>query len=294
MTKPIILDGGMGRLLKRIGAPFYQPEWSAAALIEAPDKVAEAHNLFIEAGADIITTNTYSLVPFHIGQEKYDEAGAHLTKLAATIAKECADKADRDVKVAGCIPPVHGSYRPDLYDVESARELYKPLISEQIDDIDFWLAETISSLKEAQEVAKAVKGTNKPLWISFTVKDREDKSEPPMLRSGKNIEEAVKLANAVGAEAMLFNCSRVEEMAPALEIAAKVRPTGLKLGVYANAFGAISSDHQASSGVTPLRDITPEEYLESAKEWQEIGADIIGGCCGIMPDHIKLLSANLK
>ena len=59
-----LLDGGMGRELMRIGAPFRQPEWSALALIEAPEFVLKAHQAFIEAGARIITTNSYALVPF--------------------------------------------------------------------------------------------------------------------------------------------------------------------------------------------------------------------------------------
>lgn len=63
-----ILDGGMGRELKRIGAPFQQPEWSALALMEAPAFVSQAHNAFIQAGTDIITTNSYAVVPFHIGK----------------------------------------------------------------------------------------------------------------------------------------------------------------------------------------------------------------------------------
>ncbi|GAM61183.1 homocysteine S-methyltransferase [Vibrio ishigakensis] len=64
MTKVTILDGGMGRELKRIGAPFSQPLWSAQALIESPKHVAQAHLGFIEAGAEIITVNSYACVPF--------------------------------------------------------------------------------------------------------------------------------------------------------------------------------------------------------------------------------------
>jgi len=65
-----ILDGGMGRELLRIGAPFAQPEWSALALMQAPDMVARAHRHFIDAGAEIITANTYALIPFHVGHDK--------------------------------------------------------------------------------------------------------------------------------------------------------------------------------------------------------------------------------
>ena len=64
----IILDGGIGRHLEKIGAPFGKPEWSALSLIQNPDFVFRAHHDFINAGADVITTNSYAIVPFHIGK----------------------------------------------------------------------------------------------------------------------------------------------------------------------------------------------------------------------------------
>ena len=66
-----ILDGGMGIYLRESGAPFKQPEWSALALIEAPETVKNAHLAYVDAGADIITTNSYALVPFHIGEKDF-------------------------------------------------------------------------------------------------------------------------------------------------------------------------------------------------------------------------------
>ena len=70
-----ILDGGMGRELHRIGAPFRQPEWSALALIETPERVAEVHDGFAAAGARILTTNSYAVVPFHIGEARFAAMG---------------------------------------------------------------------------------------------------------------------------------------------------------------------------------------------------------------------------
>ena len=78
MTPPrelLVLDGGMGRELAAMGAPFRQPEWSALALIEAPRMVLAAHAAFVAAGADVVTTNSYALVPFHIGDARF-ETGA--------------------------------------------------------------------------------------------------------------------------------------------------------------------------------------------------------------------------
>jgi S-methylmethionine-dependent homocysteine/selenocysteine methylase len=66
-----ILDDGTGRELLRVGAPFRQPEWSALALIEAPEFVTRAHRAFIAAGAEVITSDSYALVPFHLGAARF-------------------------------------------------------------------------------------------------------------------------------------------------------------------------------------------------------------------------------
>lgn len=88
-----ILDGGLGRELARRGAPFRQPEWSALALIEAPETVKEVHLDFINAGAEVITTNNYAVVPFHIGQERFETDGVRLIKVAIEQAKMQLKKA---------------------------------------------------------------------------------------------------------------------------------------------------------------------------------------------------------
>ncbi|RUU42317.1 homocysteine S-methyltransferase, partial [Mesorhizobium sp. M6A.T.Ca.TU.002.02.2.1] len=114
MNDITILDGGMGRELERIGAPFRQPEWSALALMEAPEMVRRVHEDYIRAGAKVITTNSYALVPFHIGEGRFRARGAELASLAGRLAREAADGTP-SVKVAGSLPPIFGSYQPELF-----------------------------------------------------------------------------------------------------------------------------------------------------------------------------------
>lgn len=297
-TLPIILDGGMGRELERIGAPFQQPEWSAQALIEAPDYISQVHRSFIKAGAEIITTNTYALVPFHLGEKIFYEQGPDLIKLAARLARECVN-GNSSLLVAGSIPPVLGSYRPDLFSVEQAQPLLELLIKNQEVDVDIWLAETISSIAEAAMIKSRTGVTGKPTWIAFTVKD--EISTESTLRSGELVYDAVSQIAGQNVLAILFNCSRVEVMQAAL-IAAKQAlidqgiENEVQLGVYANNFPPIGELHAAntSNGISGVRDdVTPEKYSEFASSWIKSGASIIGGCCGVSPDHIKKL-AKLK
>jgi len=122
----LILDGGMGRELLRRGAPFRQPEWSALALTEAPDVVRDAHLDFIRAGAEVITANSYAVVPFHIG-DRFELEAQTLAATAGRLAREAATQSGRDVKVAGSLPPLFGSYRPDLFEAARAPMLAAPL-----------------------------------------------------------------------------------------------------------------------------------------------------------------------
>ncbi|MEO0398251.1 MAG: homocysteine S-methyltransferase family protein [Pseudomonadota bacterium] len=294
MAKITMLDGGMGRELKRIGAPFGQPEWSALALMEAPEKVLEAHNNFLASGSDIITTNAYAVVPFHIGEAAFKARGAELIALAGSLAREAAAAAGRPVKVAGSLPPVLGSYNPEGFDTTVAGPVIDVLIENQRAYVDCWLIETTSSVDEALFTLSKLAEEDKPVWLSLTLTDREDDDAPCTLRSGEPVEEAIaKVVDVVDIDALLFNCSPPEEMETAITIArsiAKSRGVELKIGAYANAFTRIAKGHKANETVTDLREeLTPERYASFAEKWAAAGATLIGGCCGIGPDHIKCM-----
>ena len=288
----VILDGGTGRELARRGAPFRQPEWSALALIESPQFVSAVHRAYVEAGADVITTNSYALVPFHIGAERFAAEGASLAARAGRLAREVADASPQAVRVAGSLPPVCGSYRPDLVDLDRARPILEVLIGALAPNIDQWLAETLSSLAEARLCATLTAPTGKALWLSFTLED-EEATDEPALRSGESVAEAARLAQEVGAAALLFNCSQPEVMEAAVRSAQAQlgADSATRLGVYANAFPPMAADAEANSGLSPIReDLTPEGYGRFAAAWHAAGASILGGCCGIGPEHI----ANLR
>ena len=235
-------------------------------------------------------------MPFHIGEKRFNEQGADLIKLAARLARECVNENSGPL-VAGCIPPVLGSYRPDLFFVEQAKPLLDVLIENQQKDVDIWLAETISSIAEAAMIKARTLITEKPTWISFTVKD--EISSESTLRSGESVYDAVSQIAGQNVSAILFNCSCVEVMEAAVKTAKQaLLDLGLvdevQLGVYANNFPPIDEQHQANNGITGIRDeLTPNKYGEFAASWLKSGASIIGGCCGTSPEHIKKL-AELK
>jgi S-methylmethionine-dependent homocysteine/selenocysteine methylase len=288
-----ILDGGISRELQKLGAPFRQPEWSALALMETPDLVSAAHDLFAVAGAEVITTNSYAIVPFHIGEARFVSDGARLAALCGQLARAVADQ--RGVKVAASLPPVLGSYRPDFFDPDEARAILAVLIAGLSPCADVWLAETLSTLAEARLIAELLAGDPRPLWLSFTLGDGAT-APPATLRSGESVQAAAELAQAVGAHALLFNCSKPEVMDAAVRAAkAALEGTEIAIGAYANGFGEADDGVAANEVIRAIRtDLDPPRYLAWAQTWVESGATIIGGCCGIGPSHIAALAAAFR
>lgn len=301
-SKVTILDGGMGRELLRSGAPFRQPEWSALALIEAPEFVEKAHDAFVGAGADVITTNSYAVVPFHVGDKRFAEDGLALVSLSGKLARAAAAKSGGHVRVAGSLPPVFGSYRPDLFDPGKAPEILSVLVQGLGPYVDFWLAETQGSLREVETIRAVLGNDTRPLWLSFTLEDGRGVEDVisgrslPTLRSGEAVADAAVKAVELGAGALLFNCSQAEIMEAAIRAARRAlgtRSYSTPIGVYANAFvpkPEPDATLPANAGLSGLRDdLDPPGYLLFARRWVEAGATIVGGCCGIGPEHIAEL-----
>ena len=295
-----ILDGGMSRELQRLGAELKQPEWSALALINAPDIVRQVHAEFIEAGADVVTTNSYALVPFHIGEERFRKDGASLIALSGRLAREAADASGREVTVAGSLPPIFGSYEPQNFDASRVQD-YLGVLVENLDPfVDVWLGETLSLIAEGEAVRQAVAKTGKPFWISFTLDDdtAQVNGAEPKLRSGETVRAAAEWAAGSGAAALLFNCSKPEVMKAAVETAAtafKEKNASLEIGVYANAFEGEQGETAANEGLHSTRaDLTDDIYSRFACTWADAGATMIGGCCGIGAAHIHKVAGALR
>ncbi|WP_303818670.1 homocysteine S-methyltransferase family protein [Actinobacillus minor] len=292
-----ILDGGMSRELMRLNAPFRQPEWSALSLYEKPSAVQQVHENFIQSGAEIITTNSYAVVPFHIGDQRFIADGKMLADLAGRLAKQAVKNSQKDVKIAGSLPPLFGSYRPDLFQADKVKETAQPLIDGLAPYVDFWLCETQSAIIEPQSI-KPLLPDNRPLWVSFTLTDDEPTPEP-QLRSGESVKMAVENMIELGVQAILFNCCQPEVITEALNITRQTlaahQATHIQIGAYANAFAPQPKDATANDGLDEVRpDLDPQAYLTWAQKWVDCGATIIGGCCGIGLEHIQALSANLK
>ena len=152
-----------------------------------------------------------------------------------------------------------------------------------------WLGETLSLIAEAEVVVAATRDSNKPVWIAFTLNESDD--GPPSLRSGELVEDAARWALHSGVKALLFNCCRPEVIDAAVRVAKEFVGQKVLIGAYANSFEPKPKMHQANEVVSGIReDLNPAQYGEYANRWIENGASIVGGCCGIGCEHIRLLA----
>ena len=284
----IFLDGSMGNeLLKRAKKPA-TGLWSAQFLIDSPELVQEVHEDYVNAGANILTTNTYSTIPSYLSKENKTQLMSELVKKAGKIAKKVADKADHEVLVAGSLPPLDESYRPDLVPEESESvPVYEEMIRQLDPFVDFYLCETISSLKETSHVLKALKNRpdpQKPIWLSWTLS--EDRTS--ILRSGESIKDAFLYAEDFNPSAYLFNCTDPEAITEGIKVMKSL--TNKPTGGYPNVFG-VPLDWTLDNEVEiNLRNLSLNKFVEYKNIWKELGAEIIGGCCGIGPEYISALT----
>ncbi|MEK6192764.1 MAG: homocysteine S-methyltransferase family protein, partial [Deltaproteobacteria bacterium] len=166
LQRPILLDGGMGRELRFRGVDVMTSIWSARALIDSPAVVREVHSDFIAAGADIITINSYGIVKSNLAWAGIEDRFEELNLLACELAKEARDASGRDVLIAGSLPPLAGSYRPErVGKFEEIEPLYREQAEVLAPHVDILLCETMSSADEGRAAAAAATQTGKPVWV---------------------------------------------------------------------------------------------------------------------------------
>ncbi|MDV4144861.1 MULTISPECIES: homocysteine S-methyltransferase family protein [Shimia] len=287
MTQIILKDGGSGQELIRRSSMPPHPLWSAKVMMEEPHHVQAVHEAFIRAGAKLITLNTYTVTPERLEREGVAEMFAPLQAQAGDLVRRAMDAVGVEgVCVAGCLPPLHGSYRPDM--TRSHDDLlpaYRVVAEAQAAHADVMLCETLSSISEATAATQAGVETGLPTYVAMTLND--DLSGT--LRSGEPLEDALDALEGMGQAGVLLNCSKPEVVSRNIHT---LLARGGVVGAYANGFTGIEALEIGGtvSGLKARTDVTPEIYADYAMGWVEEGARFVGGCCEVGPAHIAKLA----
>ncbi len=286
-----LLDGGMGYELKLRGVkvPDYTNSiWSALALIEDPEAIVDVHVAYIEAGADVLTINNYSVTPPILTREEMGDRVEELTGLAVDLAEEACVRAGRRPRLAGSFPPLETSYRADLVDGRQAvLEGYGRIASVLKERVDLILCETLANSHEAVWACEAAAETGLDYWMSWTLQGTRLNTLP----SGESLSDACAALGDLGPAAHLVNCCGANFVTAALPKLRKAT-TG-PIGGYANAEHVTPDD--SVDGVDVNVDasqreaatyLNPDAYAQEVRRWLDAGASVIGGCCGTRPKHI--------
>lgn len=288
MASVVLLDGGTSLELLRRSANKTPRHWSAEYLFAEPDLVRAVHLDYIRAGARVVTINAYSASFTRMAMVMAEDRVPELQRLACTLACEAraqAGAAGEGVAIAGCIPPLNGTYRPDrVRGFATNVDEYRRLAELQAPHVDLFLCETMSTGEEARAAAAAVGEFGKPVWVGWTLDDTA-----PTLRSGETIAAAHAALDGLRVGAVLANCSPPETISAAMPA---LVATGLPTGGYANGFTGIPKNFlpgKTRDQVKAREDLDPDAYARFALDWVGAGAAIVGGCCEVGPAHIARL-----
>jgi S-methylmethionine-dependent homocysteine/selenocysteine methylase len=274
----LLLDGATGTELAHRGVPTPLPLWSAAALLTHAAVVAEIHRDYVAAGADILVANTFRTNPRALRRAGLLTDGPRLNRLAIELARQAAATAGvarPAPRVAASVAPVEDCYSPQLVPDEAA------LLAEHGQMVQ-WLAETspdllwietMSTVREARAAARCAAEAGFEFVVSFVVRENGD------LLSGEPLEVAVEAVEPFGPAAIGLNCIPPAGLTAALPrlACATTRP----LAAYAHI-----GNPDPITGWSFSQDVPPSEYARHAQRWIELGARIVGGCCGTTPAHI--------
>ncbi|MEW6056218.1 MAG: homocysteine S-methyltransferase family protein [Bdellovibrionota bacterium] len=297
-TPFLILDGPTGTELIRKG---YQPSehlWTAKASLDRPDLLLEVHQNYLRAGAQILTANTFRA-------NSYSSKKAGLTVLetrklvhsSVALATEAVEafESEEALFVAGSIGPLEDCYRPELVPpLKVLEEVHRQTAQWLVEaGCDLVLIETMGTLREARAALDAAqKARAKSVLVSFIV----DETGSHLL-GGEPLVGAAQECVSHGAGAVLVNCVHSSVIEKALRALQAITAQGVVLGAYANASKmTIAGSKQIKwrpDGLTVEQQAA--EYAQSALEWmRSYHSLILGGCCGMTPEHIRALSQILR
>jgi methionine synthase I (cobalamin-dependent) len=274
----VLLDGSMGTLLQDRGLA----DGGAGELwnVDHPDRVREVHEQYADAGARILTTNTFGGTRPRLVMHGLEARVHELNEAAAALARKVAD--ERGLLVAGDLGPTGELLEPlGTMTQADAQEIFAEQLRGLRDGgIDVVVVETMSDLGEVGAAVAAAHEVTPDLPVVATM------SFDTNLRTmmGVRPADAVTAIAAMGVDAVGANCGRgPADMETIAEQLAGARPDGLLLVAQTNAgLPQVVGDHFEY-------DKTPADLADHAQALHKLGIDVIGACCGSTPDHIAAM-----
>ncbi len=285
----VILDGAIGTEILRRNVT-----WADHQLVNKPEFVRGIHEDYMRVGAEIISTNSFQLCRRalynhfrddahreHIGAVDLDTRAEKLLAASVKLAVEARNvvKPKQPCAIAAAVTTLEWCFRPDLApDDKKARTEYGEIFKTVKDaGADLVLLETVNSIGEARTALEVCKELGLPCWIGFVP------TEEGKLFTGETLKDACAAIEPLGVDAILLNCAPPDDITAGMK---QLAPHAhVPIGTYAH-IGRFDPPEWLFTDEYP-----PARYCDESKKWKQMGAKILGGCCGTTPDHIAALGA---
>jgi len=278
-TTGLLFDGAIGTELQRKGLPSGKPPdlWN----LENPDAVREMHAAYVDAGSDVVVTNTFNANPLRFAEYKSDQSWEELTRRGVELAKQAVSGralVAGEIGPSGLLLEPVGPGKPEEIERSFAAQA-KVMDGE---GVDLFIAETFFSLQEILLVARAIRTVStRPFILSMTF---EKKRRGYFTIMGDRIDRALQAMVHAGAIAVGANCTLGS--ADMIELAGEAR--------RAVSIPVIIQPNAGQPQVTPEGTIyneDPESFAANIARIRELGVEIVGGCCGTQPATIGAIRA---
>lgn len=277
----LVADGATGTNLQARGLERGLP--SDVWVLENPQQIVQLHRDFMAAGADIILTSSFGGTTISLEHSGLAERAAEINRRAVELAKQAT--AGTDVLVAGSMGPTGEILKPlgklDEHVAIAAFAEQARALTEA--GVDLLVIETQFDLQEASAAVKGARSVSSlPLVVSFSY-DRGTRT-----MTGVKPSQMCREISALGVDVLGINCGRsLEDNLKALEELYQV--SSLPIWFKPNA-GLPRLDDEEK----PIYDVTPEMMAAQVPEWLAAGAQIVGGCCGTSPEHLRQIAQAVK
>ena len=282
LKKPLIMDGAMGTELIRRGIELPLPLWSSMSNINQYDQVMNIHKDYIDAGSDILTTNTFRTTPRTFIKAGYSQNESKIISeqccnMAIKAAKHAVKK--KNTLIAGSVAPLEDCYEPLHFPgKEIAKKEFQLIIKRIIrNGVDILLFETMGNYDEIESVLHVSKDIDIPRWLSIVLKNKNS------ILDGTQLKKVVELANKNKIDMVLINCTPINIISDALDIFLGYRKG--KWGIYPNA-----GEHMPTKDGKFVSKLDDESFCRTIQDYITLGASVVGSCCGSTPNTVRKIS----
>ena len=291
--KTRILDGGMGQELLHKGLKPKGTLWSAHALIDESchQMVVDAHLDFINAGAEVIVTSTFTARRNRLIQNDCEKYFEKINIKAVELAQKARDISKKEILIAGGLPNQKQTYEANLgKDLDSIEKNFYDQAKILKNGIDFFYLDVMSSGLECKIALKAIESYNLSILVGIHVRDNG------RLPSGETINDIVKKYKNNNWLGIITACVSPKAYELVINDLQKLEiPYGFKLNAFKkipDGYTVASKDAWGNAGnpntvLGTNTDLNETKFYEYVKKFMENGATILGGCCEIRPSHIK-------